>query len=124
MNSKILTLACLILTAQSSRPSSIGTAINYQGRLTEMGQPANGQYEIRFQIFGAANGGNPLGTDTRAPVPVADGLFTTQIDFGSGVFNGTAYWLEVAARSNGSQSPYTILTRGSRSTPCPTRSMR
>ena len=41
-----------------------GTAFTYQGKLTENGSPANGEYDFRFGLYGAASGGTPL-TSTR-----------------------------------------------------------
>lgn len=89
----------------------MGTAFNYQGYLTVNGNGANGQYDMRFELYDDATLtiNHKVGqTITRAPVDVSKGLFTTNIDFGSGIFDGKAYWLEVAVRPNGSVSPYTV----------------
>ncbi len=41
--------------------------------------------------------------------PVTDGIFTAQLDFGS-VFDGTALYLEIGVRPDGSADPYTTLS--------------
>ena len=41
-----------------------------------------------------------IGTLTNAATGITNGLFTVALDFG-GVFNGSNYWLELAARTNG-----------------------
>jgi hypothetical protein len=42
---------------------------------------------------------------------VSNGLFTVTLDFGSGVFNGPDWWLEIAARTNGAASFATLVLR-------------
>jgi len=87
-----------------------GTAFTYQGRLDAEGAPAHGLYDLRFTVHDAASGGNQWGPAlTNAPVAVSNGLFTVTLDFGFGVFNGAARWLEIGVRSNGTASAFTPL---------------
>jgi len=93
-------LSLLFTSTLSAAP--LGTAFTYQGRLTEAGQPATGSYDLRLAVYAAASGGSPLaGPLTHAAVPVTNGLFTIALDFGPGVFDGEARWLELAVRTNG-----------------------
>jgi len=39
----------------------------------------------------AASGGTTIVTVTNSNVEVANGLFTTAVDFGGGIYNGNAY---------------------------------
>src|SRR4051812_11994942 len=86
-----------------------GTAFTYQGRLAASAAPVSGSYDIRFRLAT-----DPLGNDyvtntiLSNGVSVADGFFTMKLDFGSGVFNGSNYWLEVAVKTNGAGA-YTVL---------------
>jgi hypothetical protein len=48
-------------------------------------------------------------TETIGDVPVSDGFFTVELDFGPGVFDGDARWLEVAVRQGSSVGDYTTL---------------
>jgi hypothetical protein len=83
----------------------------YQGRLLDGGQPANGSYDLRFALTDAALEEGYLGpTLSNAPVQVSNGLFTVLLDFGSEVFDGSACWLEIGVRTNGSAAPYTLLS--------------
>jgi hypothetical protein len=79
-----------------------GTAFTYQGRLNDGANPANGTYDLRFQLNDAATGGNQWGQPlTNSAVAVSNGLFTTTLDFGFGVLTGGPRWLQVALRTNG-----------------------
>ena len=84
----------------------VGTAFTYQGRLKSAGQPANGNYDLKFTLYDAASGSGQVGSPvTIAPVVLTNGNFTVSLDFGV-VFNGEARWLEIGVRTNGSSSPY------------------
>src|SRR5437899_4392338 len=61
-------------------------------------------------MFDAANGGNQAGQTVNINgLNIVNGLFVTGLDFGNGVFNGTAYWLAIAARPSGN-GPFTLLS--------------
>ena len=88
-----------------------GGMFTYQGRLLDGGQPANGEYDLQFALSGALLEGSYIGpTLTVVPVTVNNGLFTVALDFGDGVFDGSARWLEIGVRTNGSVDPYTLLS--------------
>src|ERR1017187_1086365 len=106
-----LILALLATLAPQTSTFAQGTAFTYQGRLLDTGSPANGNYDMRFYLRDALSAGNPVGaTNTLAPVAVSNGLFTVVLDFGSGIFTGSARWLEIAVRTNGSVSAYNALS--------------
>ena len=98
-----------------------GTLFTYQGILTvSNGVAATGVYDMQFKLHPAATGTNQVGTTlTNATVGVTDGLFTVPLDFGATVFNGSALWLEIGVRTNGSVAPYTILAPTQELTPAP-----
>ncbi len=107
----ILALAVLLGGSTHLGAAPAGTAISYQGQLNDNGVPANGSYEFRFTLHDAAAGGTQVGLPrTNAPVAVAGGEFTTAIDFGAGVFNGDARFLEIGVRPAGSAGAFTPLT--------------
>ena len=41
------------------------------------------------------------GPVTNSDVAVTNGLFTTTLNFGPGIFSGANYWLQIAVRTNG-----------------------
>ena len=95
-------LAWLAATTLTALAAPLTSSFTYQGRLTEGANAANGQYDLTFRLFDAVSGGNPAGVPvTNLNVTVSNGLFTTALDFGSGLFNGNAYWLEITVRPGG-----------------------
>jgi hypothetical protein len=91
--------------------SAVEGAFTYQGRLNDGGDLANGTYDFEFKLYKAASGGSQVGsTVTKGDVAVTDGLFTVELDFGSGIFDGDARWLEIGVRLGSSTGAYTTLT--------------
>lgn len=86
------------------------TEFMYKGRLTDSGIPANGAYDLEFKIFDSASAGTLLATLDRFNTTVANGDYTISLDYGSGIFNGGARYLEVSYRLSGTGNPYTLLS--------------
>ena len=88
------------------------TAFTYQGTLNDTGVPANGSYDISFAAYDAATNGDLIGgIVTNAAVTVSNGLFTTAVDFGPGVFTGPDLWLEIAVSTNEADAFATVAPR-------------
>ncbi|MCU0857129.1 MAG: hypothetical protein MUC65_01830 [Pontiellaceae bacterium] len=103
---------CLCVQAQ-------GTAITYQGRLTDGVSSASGSYDFRFTAYDAATAGSTVGsTATTNGVTLSNGVFTATLNFGAGVFTGPSRWLEIEVKTNGAPS-YTTLTPRQPLTPSP-----
>src|SRR2546423_2438624 len=101
-----LVLLALVLLLHASAFAQ-ATTFTYQGRLTDAGAPANGSYDLEFKLFDGA--GTQVGpTVTREDVPVTDGVFTVQLDFGS-VFDGSTRSLEIGVRPGASVDAFTTL---------------
>ncbi len=118
---KRVALLLLLSTLNPQLPTAHaqGTAFTYQGRLNDGATPANGTYDLRSQLNDAATGGNQWGQAlTNSAVTVSNGLFTVTLDFGDKSFDGTAYWLEMAARTNG-ESGFTTLSQRRQLFPAP-----
>src|SRR5439155_14647472 len=89
-----------------------GTTFTYQGKLTDSGNLANGQYDFQFRLFDALSGGAQQGTTQAATnVTITNAIFTVQLDFGAcpSCFNGAARFLEIAVRPSGGGA-FTTLT--------------
>ncbi len=90
---------------------AIGSSFTYQGRLVDGGSAPTGAYDIRFVLFDAAVGGSQVPNSpilTRDDVAVAAGLFSVELDFGDGVFDGEARWIELAVKP-GTSGNFTVL---------------
>ena len=119
MHQVVASMVTLALSASIAFAGG-GTAFTYQGRLLDVGEPANGLFDFEFGLWDAANGGNPIGVlQVLNNTPVNDGLFTVQIDFGADAFNNADRWLEISVdgvplmpRQPITRAPYSIQTRG------------
>ncbi len=119
MKARILFLLTLALLAVTDRLHAQGTAFTYQGRFNVGTNPAGGTYNFQFSVYNASSGGSQFGgTVTNSGVGVTNGLFTTLVDFGPGVFTGAANWLQIGVETNGSNA-FTILTPRQQLTPTP-----
>jgi hypothetical protein len=79
------------------------TSFTYQGKLSDTGTPANGNYDFQFKLFDTAT----VGTGTQqggivsvSNVTVTGGIFLVQLDFGACAtcFNGANRFLEIALK--------------------------
>jgi trimeric autotransporter adhesin len=112
-------LFALALLAGLNHAAAQGTAFTYQGQLQNVGSPANGSYDLKFTLFNASIGGSAVGnSQTNNAVPVTNGLFVAQIEFGTYIFTGTSNWLEIAVATNGANI-FTALTPRQQLTPTP-----
>lgn len=94
--------AVLALSAVSTLATPLGPAFNYQGRLSDGTNVANGSYDLKFSLYDALTIGGQVGNSLTNPATgVTNGLFTISLDFGSSAFNGNARWLLVEVRTNG-----------------------
>lgn len=107
-----------ILSAEPNRQlapditlAALGTAITYQGHLTQSGNPANGSFDFQFRVFDALTNGNQVGnTISQENVAVSAGNFTTKIDFGAGIFTGDTRYLQISVRDGTSTGAFTTLS--------------
>ena len=86
--------------------------ITYQGRLTDTNAAANGQYDLRFQVFDTATDGAAQSTALALEnVQVINGIFTVQLDFGilPAILDGGNLFLEIAVRPGVSTGAYATL---------------
>ena len=119
LNYAVLSLALLASFVSDIAAAPIGTVFTYQGFLKNAGQPANGNYDLKFTLYNAASGSGQVSSPvTNAPVIVTNGAFTVSLDFGA-VFNGDARWLEIGVRTNGSSGSFSTLSTRQLLTPSP-----
>ena len=95
------------------RAQSLDTSFTYQGKLIDTSNPAQGFYDFEFKLFDDPNTDGQVGsTLAQENIGVYEGYFTVVLDFGGGVFDGTALWLEIGVRAGELEDPnvYTTLT--------------
>ncbi len=96
-----LIITILVTFLMSVTAVSQSTEFSYQGSLKDGANAANGNYDFEFRLFDSLAAGNQIGTlVARTNVPVANGTFGVQLDFG-GSFPGGDRYLEVRVRTAG-----------------------
>ena len=85
-----------------------GTAITYQGRLTDGGSPANGAFDFVFALHDEPVIASQVGVTLTQVLTVSGGLFMADLDFGN-AFDGTELYLQIGVRPDGSVTPYEML---------------
>jgi hypothetical protein len=114
---QVLTLAFSLTAVAIAAPQSapmmapMGSAFTYQGSLTDNGVAANGIYDFQFRLYETATAINQIGiTVLREDVPVVNGVFAIDLDFGTAVFTGEARFLDVGVRPGTSSGLFTQMT--------------
>lgn len=118
----------LALAAGSASALAQPTAFTYQGQLKNAGAAVNTPTDIQYALFDSASGGNQIGsTVTRLNETVTNGLFTSEVDFGSSPFTtndprylqisvrnpaGVGAFVPMGSRQLLSAAPYSLATRG------------
>src|SRR5262249_27071111 len=79
------------------------TTFTYQGRLTNNGTAASGNYDFEFRLFAADTGGSAIATVQKLNIAVLNGRFSTDLDFGVclSCFDGSSRFLDISVRVAG-----------------------
>lgn len=111
-NKLIATLILALLGTLNSQLTTFaqGTAFTYQGVLSQNGAALNGSNDLTFTLYNAVSSGTTVGTSNVVnDLIMSNGLFTVTLDFGATAFDGSARWLQIAARPGVSTGAYTNL---------------
>ena len=101
----------VMLLIGASAVAAQTTAFTYQGRLTDGGNPANGVYDIRFELYPDAINGLALSEPIIYPtLEVTNGVFSVRLGFSEELFTGEPRYIEIGIRPAGSPDLYTILS--------------
>ena len=124
----LLAALALIATASNSmaqgpRPQSpqaqTGTSFTYQGQLKNASDLVTGVCDMAFQLHSDASANAPVGSAITPTVPITNGLFTVQLDFGASVFTGDARWLDIQVRCPTGSGSFAPLAPRQALTPAP-----
>lgn len=117
---KLWTIFVVLFAASIASAEMLGTAISYQGDLKDGGEPANGIYDLEFRIFDVDTGGiEVVPVVSLDDVPVVDGIFSVELDFGIDPFMGDQLWLEIRVRRGADAGGFTQLLPRPKITPAP-----
>src|SRR5437868_14004586 len=99
-NYSFTSLVLLGILLNASTTIAQTSSFTYQGRLTDGGTAANGNYDFQFALFDILSGGTQIGsTQTISTVAVSNGVFTVSLDFGANSFPGASRFLEISTRA-------------------------
>ncbi len=112
----LLLVAALALPQVRAFAQSSSTGFSYQGELLRDGSPlgSDSPVECRFEftLFDAAVDGNQMAdTLIRDALPVDNGLFAVDLDFGAAAFPGAARFMEIAVQCPDDPQPVTLEPR-------------
>lgn len=92
--------AALAFTLPSAHAAQYGNAFTYQGSLKASGVAVGGTAAMQFAIYDVESGGVPLVAPIVLPaVPVTDGVFSVDLDFGTLPQSKNERWLEIVVNS-------------------------
>jgi len=75
--------------------ATVSSKISYQGVLKENGQPVTGSRDMTFALYSDDNCTTQLGSEINATVPITNGVFSVELNFGPTYFDGRPVWLGV-----------------------------
>ncbi|MEM1330179.1 MAG: hypothetical protein AAGG07_06435 [Planctomycetota bacterium] len=89
-------------------PTPLDTTFVYQGQISDGDGPVNYDINVIATLFDAATDGTELGQNVLFDVPVTNGSFTLDLDYGL-MFNDENRWLELSVKQSGTALPFTTL---------------
>lgn len=109
-------LAALVAALPGSA-FAISNSFTYQGTLEDGGLPANGDYDLQFELQTGL--GVPVGAPVLADdVAVIQGVFTVDLDFGTAITSGD-FQLQIGVRPGASVGAFVALVPPTRIAPTP-----
>lgn len=110
----LVVIACVALAGSwgVAGAANVGKTFTYQGSLSDGTTPATGLYDFLFTLYDAESGGSAFGPVSVQDLTVTNGVFTTELDFGSNVWGlSRQMWLEIQVRPGASTGSYSVLPR-------------
>src|SRR5262245_28418075 len=108
--SLILSVTLVGGATRTTGAAPVTTAFTYQGTLDRGGMHEASGCQFQFKLFDAVTGGVQIGATLTPTITVYEtGNFSATLDFGAGIFDGNARWVEIAVMCPGDGS-FTTLT--------------
>jgi hypothetical protein len=105
MNRLVLRAAIAAALGMGAALAHADSSFTYHGTLQDAGRPANGSYDIQLTLYSKQSGGTVLaGPVTLTNVQVANGNFSTAVDFGPMTAMTSQGWVDVKVSPAGSNA--------------------
>ena len=82
----------------------LSTGFTYQGKLEQDGGLVSDDCTMAFRLYDDSGAGSQVGSAITATVPISDGFFTANLDFGGAAFTGDARWMGILVKCTGDGS--------------------
>ena len=102
-------ILCL-LTVQAQAQTNIDNTFTYQGELNFNNQPANGQFDFKFEFYQSQAGGVSITSLTVENIDVNNGIFSVPIFLIQDIFTGFKIWVAISVREGSSTGAYDTLS--------------
>ena len=114
MRMRLIPFMLMLLSTQAL---ALSNAFTYQGSLSDAGSPANGSFDLQFQLqtSAGANVGAPL---LRNDVVVTGGVFSVELDFAAAITSAD-FQLQIGVRPGAATGSYTQLSPATAIRPAP-----
>lgn len=97
----VLATTLVACVAHGQTPLDTAYEFTYQATIADAGSPANGTYDLRFQLFNEPVNGDEVGPALCFDdVTIANGSVSQILNFGN-VYQGEVLWMELSLRANG-----------------------
>jgi hypothetical protein len=97
---KAVLMSLALSSGFSAAAAEYGTSFTYQGSLKASGVPMNGTVNLQFSLYDVAVSGVPLTAPIELNnVPISDGVFTVELDFGALPQSAQERWLSIVVNS-------------------------
>ena len=103
-------IGILLGAAAFRTTAAVDSRFTYQGQIRNGEALVDGNMDVRFTLWDALDSGATVGSAvTKTNLPVADGRFATELDFGSSAFAGDSRWIQMEVRSPAGSGQYLAL---------------
>ena len=103
------TIILMVLFSAITQADPVGTRFSYQGQLQDNGTAISGSYTFQFLLYDSLTGGATIDIFDLTGVPVSNGLFAVELDFGDVPFVGEEQYLEIRVKED-TEPTMSILT--------------
>jgi trimeric autotransporter adhesin len=109
---RTLLMASMLVGMFDQASHAAAAEFNYHGSLQDAGKPAEGSYDIELTLYSASSGGGVIGGPLiMNKVPVHNGSFSTQADFGPLTKSVSQAYVSVRVRTAGQGEFVALNTR-------------